>query len=227
MEPEFWHQRWAAGRIGFHQQKVNSRLRKLWPAFAAGAGAQVFVPLCGKSLDMRWLAAQNYSVLGVEISAAACRDFYAENNMPISRRPPAPNFPFAKFTGATGGARVRLWCGDFFKLTAAHLNGIRLVYDRAALIALPRAMRPAYARHLAELLRAGAKIFLISMEYDENKMQGPPFSVAEQEVRDLFADNFSVDVLARSSGPDIVGNLAARGLDTLNETVYALQRRPR
>ncbi len=229
MQRDFWRQRWREGRLGFHQQKVNSRLRKLWDIFELAKGERVLVPLCGKSLDMLWLAQQGYPVFGVEISDLACRDFYAENNLQYriverngsgdsAHDKAAP--PVVRFIGAD----IELWCGDFFALQADEMRDIRVAYDRAALIALPAAMRRDYVAHLAALLQPGAQVLLLSMDYDESKMKGPPFSVAENEVRDLFEYEFCVEILAQSSGPDIVGNLAERGLDTLNEKVYRMTR---
>ncbi len=225
MDHDFWHQRWAAGRLGFHQQKINSRLRKFWTAAAPVKGEKVLVPLCGKSLDMLWLAGEGHPVVGVEVSDVACRDFFIENELQYQCTC-EDGAPFVRYTGGGGGGGggIELWCGDFFDLKPADLLDVHVVYDRASLIALPDGMRAAYAAHLAALLQPGARVFLISMDYDENKMKGPPFSVPEDEVRGLFADEFSVDIITQSSGPDIVGHLAARGLDTLNEKVYLMRR---
>lgn len=229
MHHHFWQQRWREGRLGFHQQKVNSRLRKLWTQFTQPTPAQktappapVFVPLCGKTLDMLWLSQQSHPVLGIEISEIACHHFYRENQIPYqtTETPNPPAQPFTKFLGAN----IQLWCGDFFALRPHHLTHTPLAYDRASLIALPREMRPAYAAHLAHLLQPNARVLLISMDYDQNKMKGPPFSVPETEIRQLFTPAFTLKIIAQSSGPDIVGNLAQRGLDTLNEKVYALTR---
>ena len=217
MEPEFWQQRWSENKIGFHQQKINSRLRKLWPGLGVPRGAEVFVPLCGKSLDMLWLAEQGYRVLGIELSAAACESFFVENGIAYRAEVRGP------FTGYIGEA-ITLYAGDFFDLSANDLSAVRGVYDRAALIALPESMRPGYARHMTDILPSGCRGLLIGMTYDERKMQGPPFSVGEAEVRELFEPGFSVDLISESSGPDIVGNLRDRGLDTLDEKVYRLAR---
>ncbi len=217
MEPEFWHQRWSENKIGFHQQKINSRLRKLWPGLGVPRGADVFVPLCGKSLDMLWLAGQGYRVLGIELSAPACEAFFVENG--IAFRAEARGL----FTGYTSEA-ITLYAGDFFDLSAGDLSAVEGFYDRAALIALPQAMRPGYAGHMMDILPAGCRGFLIGMTYDEQKMQGPPFSVGEEEIRELFEPGFSVDLVSESSGPEIVGNLRERGLDTLDEKVYRLAR---
>ncbi len=222
MEHTFWHDRWAAGKLGFHQQKVNSRLKKFCDEIAPAKGAKVFVPLCGKSLDMLWLAEGGYEVLGIDLSDIACRDFYVENKLRYARENNAA--PFVRFVGEHVGEHIEIWCGDFFDLKPHHLDNIQVVYDRAALIALPEAMRARYASHLATLLPPASRIFLISMDYDEKKMNGPPFSVPEDAVRELFKNDFSVEIIAQSSGPDIVGHLADRGLDTLNEKVYRLTR---
>ena len=119
-----------------------------------------------------------------------------------------------------------MWQGDFFALEPLDLANVVAVYDRASLIALPPAMRERYAQHLAMLLNPGCQILLISMDYDESKMKGPPFSVDEKEVRQLFEEKFSIQRIGYSSGPDIVGNLADRGLDTLTEKVYVMKRKP-
>ncbi len=167
---------------------------------------------------MLWFVDNGYRVFGNEISEIACHDFYRENNLPYQAQDRAPFIQFS-------GERIELWCGDFFDLKPIDLLGIRLVYDRAALIALPDSMRGDYALHLSSLLQSGTQIFLISMDYDESKMEAPPFSVPEADVRELFENHFVVEIIAQSSGPDIVGNLAERGLDTLNEKVYRIVRR--
>ena len=220
MEASFWHQRWSENQIGFHQENVNSRLIRLWPELDITPGAGVFVPLCGKSTDMLWLAEQGYRVLGVELSEPACEAFFQENGLSCRTE---RRGAFIEFTGDN----VRLLAGDFFSLTRADLEEVMAFYDRAALVALPESMRPDYARHMGEILRPGSRGLCISMSYDESRMNGPPFSVTEEEVRRLFAPLFDVDTLARSSGPEIVGNLRERGLDTLDEAVFRMVRHDR
>ncbi len=218
MEPDFWHERWKENRIGFHQQKINSRLKKLWPVLEVPAGARILVPLCGKTLDMLWLRDAGHEVLGVELSAEACAAFFEENELPCARR---GGDRFEHFTGEG----IELLAGNFFTLGSNDTADIAAAYDRAALVAMPAAMRPDYANHLAELLPKGSQVLLISMDYDQQRMDGPPFAVPENEVRSLFSPAFDVEIIATSSGPDIVGNLAERGLDTLEEKVYRLVRR--
>ncbi|MGB5705307.1 MAG: thiopurine S-methyltransferase [Arenicellales bacterium] len=220
MESDFWHQRWSENQIGFHQEKINSRLVKLWPKIALQCGDKVFVPLCGKSKDMLWLAAQTHSVLGVELSPIACREFFEDNGIKYLISHEAK---FEVFRGDTD--TIELWSGDFFELSVEHLSNVAGVYDRASLIALPPSMREKYVAHLGSILKSRTKVLLIAMEYDEHKMKGPPFSVSEEEVRTLFDKDFTLEQISESSGPDIVGNLKQRGLDTLTEKIFLLERR--
>jgi len=217
MDPQFWHERWTENQIGFHQENVNSRLKKLWPALELCVGDKVFVPLCGKTRDMIWLADQSFQVLGVELSEIACEDFFKENKIEY-------NSHRGKRFSAYQGQKIELWAGDFFNLKKEDLAGIDGVYDRASLVALPVSMRQKYVNHLGSLLDFGTKVLLISMEYDQNKMQGPPFSVTEVEIQLLFEKKFLIKKVSESSGPDIVGNLKQRGLDTLIEKIFLLTR---
>ncbi len=210
-----WLERWQDDRIGFHQQKINSRLTRLWPSLQLSKKSGVFVPLCGKTLDMVWIRNQGFKVIGCELSEIACRDFFLENQIEFSSDSAEK---FQKYSGDG----VSLLQGDIFDMTAEMLTSVSGVFDRAALIALPAETRIRYASHLASILPLDAKILLISMEYDQDKMQGPPFSVSESEVKNLFQPHFNVEVISHSSGPDIVGNLKERGLDTLDEKVYLM-----
>lgn len=216
MEPDFWHQRWQENKIGFHQGEVNPYLRKYWPALNVPAPARILVPLCGKSLDLVWLVQQGYQVEGVELSELAVRAFFEEQGM-VARQRQDGDWQVWE------GHNLRLWCGDFFHLRAAQLGPIDAVYDRAALIALPAAMRQQYVQHMQTLVGAVPHL-LVTLEYPQSKMDGPPFSVEQAEVESLYSERYSGthaqicdDVLSHNA------NLQERGLDHLNECVYLLQ----
>lgn len=218
MDPDFWHQRWRENQIGFHQPDVNLHLQAFWPQLGVPGGGRVFVPLCGKSLDMRWLRQQGCRVVGVEISPVAVQDFFREQGL----QPDCTRTAHFERCSADG---IELLCGDFFDLTRADLDGVAAVYDRASLIALPPSLRVDYARHLTGLLAPATPVLLVTLEYDQDQMQGPPFSVTESEVRRLFEAGFEVevqhadDVLAREP------RFRERGLTRLDEKVYLLRRR--
>ncbi len=216
MEPDFWHQRWQENLIGFHQNEINPYLLEYWPQLELDDGSGVLVPLCGKSLDMLWLA-ERYSVHGVELSPRAVEDFFTEQQLESSRREEG-EFSVCETTGMT------LYCGDFFNLQSAMLGKINAIYDRAALIALPPDMRARYVSHLSSLCLAGTQMLLVTMVYNQTEMSGPPFSVEAAEVHALFGADWRVerlhedDILAREA------KFRERGLGRLSENIYLLRK---
>ena len=217
MEPDFWHDRWQQGQIGFHQDQINDYLVRNWERVQAPAGSRVLVPLAGKSLDMLWLRDQGHQVMGVEVSPLAVDAFFEENGIAAVEE---QDGPFRR----KRGDGVELWCGDFFDLTPEHTQDLGGVYDRASLIALPPSMRERYARHLAELLPTGTRVLLITFEYPQAEMDGPPFSVSEEEVNDLYRDTFTVECLERFDALAANARFQERGLTSLYEKNFLLTR---
>ncbi len=219
MQPEFWLERWRNGQTGFHQPQANPHLCQWWPRLQLPAAARVFVPLCGKSLDLLWLAERGHPVVGVELSALAVEAFFAENGLRPERTQVGP------FIQWHCGA-IRLLQGDLFDLDPALLGPVEALYDRASLVALPPAMRRAYARHMAGLVPTGAHGLLVTMVYPAEQMTGPPFSVTEEEVLQLYGQDWDVDcccevdILAEHPG------FREAGLTRLEERVYRLRRGP-
>ncbi len=221
MSENRWHESWKSGKIGFHQTRFNTRLEKYWPALGLEAGAPVLVPLCGKSLDMLLLHQLGHPVVGVELSEIAVEAFFVENDLSFEHKKTGN---LHEFTGTGKALGIRLLAGDLFELETAQTGPLKGFYDRASLIALPPETRQQYVDKMASLLPSGAVGLLIGLSYDPSKMSGPPFSVPDTEVRTLFAQDFQVTELSHSSGPDRLGNLADRGLDTMDEHVYQLLR---
>ena len=191
MEHEFWHARWAKNEIGFHQGTVNQYLYDHWSEFAGKSTDAVFVPLCGKAHDMWWLHDRGHPVLGVELSDIACKDFFAEANEKASVHPGEP------FTTLRHDD-LEIWCCDFFQLVPDDLRPVRLVYDRAALIAMPPEMRREYVEHLTAIMPDEARILLITLDYDGSEMQGPPFNVPDSEVFQLFGEDYDIRHILRN-----------------------------
>jgi thiopurine S-methyltransferase len=218
MDHGFWQERWQRGEIGFHQARVNGLLSRLWPRLALPKESTVFVPLAGKSQDMAWLASEGHSVAGVELSEIAVSDFFKESGLTPERTSDG------RFEISAAG-RFKLYRGDFFDLTAEDLKDVAAVYDRAALIALPPAIRQRYAGAFARILPPDAVIFLISIEYPEGALSGAPFSVPQSEIEQLYGDAFDLEILERRDGLTHSENLKKRGVTWLEETAYRLKRR--
>jgi thiopurine S-methyltransferase len=215
VESDFWHQRWHSDRIGFHRHEINPHLRRFWERAGIPDGGPVLVPLCGKSHDLRWLADRGHPVIGVELSPVAVEAFFRAQGWWAE---PRKEGAFERWE-AHG---VTLLCGDIFDLSRVDLSAVVAVYDRAALIALPREMRPRYARHLQRLTPAGASTLLVTLEYDAARMDGPPFPVAEQEVRDLYGAYNRITRLYTHDALADEPHFRDRGLDALVEQVYLL-----
>ncbi|QIL20281.1 thiopurine S-methyltransferase [Thermomonas sp. HDW16] len=217
MHPEFWHQRWADNQIGFHQDTPTPLLLKHWPALDIPAGAQVFVPLAGKSLDMVWFAAQGYRVLGVELSQLAIEQFFVEHGL----QPDIRESKYGRHYSANG---IELICGDAFALDAQALRDCAAVFDRAALIALPPELRQRYAREVYAKLPTGCRGLLITLEYPQAERAGPPFSVLQDEVLSLYSADWDIELLERRPiPPEHPGYVA--GVSQLDTAVYVLRRR--
>ncbi|HEY1069307.1 MAG TPA: thiopurine S-methyltransferase [Thermomonas sp.] len=217
MQPDFWQQRWAEQQIGFHQATPTPLLLKHWPALGVPAGATVFVPLAGKSLDMAWLAGQGHRVLGVELSQLAVDAFFAEHGL-------VPEVEETRYGRHHRAGGIELIRGDAFGLDAGLLAGCAAVFDRAALIALPPDLRRRYAGELYARLPAGCRGLLVTLEYPQAERDGPPFSVPEEEVRGLYGADWTVDLLERRTiPPGHPGHVA--GVSRLDTAVFALHRR--
>ncbi|WP_323161268.1 thiopurine S-methyltransferase [Pseudomonas fluorescens] len=215
MQPEFWHKKWESNQIAFHQPEVNPYLQRHWSGLAIPPQSWVLVPLCGKSLDLLWLAGQGHRVLGVELSEKAVEDFFREQQLQpqISEE--------GGFKVYRAGA-IELWCGDFFALSASDVADCTALYDRAALIALPAPMRERYAAHLLSILPTGLRGLLITLDYDQAQMPGPPFAVTDGEVQQLFGGDWTVEAL---EGQDVLsesGKFLQAGVTRLEERVYRL-----
>ena len=217
MEPQFWNKRWRDNMIGFHEPAVNEQLMRFWPQLGLPQSARVFVPLCGKTLDMAWLAQQGHSILGVELSELAMRAFFDEQQM-------NPELAHADGFGIYTADAITLYCGDFFNLQERHLAGVDAVYDRASLIALPPSMRQAYAAKLSEMLLPKTQMLLLAVSYVQEQMDGPPFSVPESEVHQLYEAAFDIELLEHNDTLHKESKFQERGLTQFEVSAYRLQR---
>jgi thiopurine S-methyltransferase len=228
VKTQFWHERWASGQLGFHQTEVNEKLVQYWSRLGLADDASVFVPLCGKSLDMVWLRSQGHPVIGVELSPIAIKEFFREAALShLEEESDDDRDERARTFRHFSGSGYDLYCGDFFDLDAELLREVRGVYDRGALIALPDEMRARYAAKMIEILPAGTRILLMVVEYDTSRMSGPPHSVSPADAEALFGADFEVEVLETRGALDPGPRFRERGLDAWTEHVMLLTHRSR
>lgn len=217
MEPDFWLERWREGSTHFHQSRVTPLLQKYWPTLELPAGCKVLVPLCGKSLDMLWLAEQGFQVLGIELSPLAVEQFFAENQLEAS----AHESPMGRHFVS---GNIEIICGDIFNMDATTLDACLGVYDRAALVALPADLRARYADFVYGQLSAQYRGLLLTLDYPQDQMPGPPFSVDDAQVQALYAPHSSATLLSRRDILEKEPKFAQRGVTRMDTLVYRLER---
>lgn len=211
MDAQFWHDRWASNEIGFHKSEVNPLLVKYVNELALGKGSRVFVPLCGKTLDIFWLLSNGYCVAGAELSAMAVEQLFAQLEVKptITRHGEIHHYQ---------ADSIDIFVGDVFNVTKSMLGPVDAIYDRAALVALPPNLRSRYAVHLLEITDRAPQL-LISYEYDQRLAEGPPFSISKEEVHRHYEHHYTVRLL---TSLDVPGGL--KGKCAATEHVWLLRK---
>lgn len=209
MDKNYWHQRWGANRIAFHNLEAHPLLIKHFKDISKQKPGRVFVPLCGKTLDITWLLTNGHQVAGVELSELAIEQLFAG----LGIEPTITEVDGFKHYSATN---IDIFSGDFFDLTSNILGPIDAIFDRAALVALPEEIRAQYAKHIASITNAAPQL-LITFEYDQSLANGPPFSVSSAEVHQHYAKCYDIRALAEV---DVVGGVKGTAA---TESVWLLE----
>jgi thiopurine S-methyltransferase len=211
MDAEFWHQKWQNNQIGFHRDVVNPFLVDYIDHLALKAGQRVFLPLCGKTLDIAWLLSKGYQVIGVELHEPAVIELFEGLGV-------EPHITVVQDSKRYEHAGVTLFVGDLFDLTQQDLGRVDAVYDRAAIVALPETMRSRYTQHVV-MISALASQLLINYEYDQTALNGPPFSVSNDELKTHYSEHYTMTLLHHC---DVKGGM--KGQCPATENVWLLQR---
>lgn len=199
MDKQFWIDKWAANEIGFHEPKGNALLVKHLDALGLKKNSRLFLPLCGKTLDIAWLLSQGFRIVGIELIEMAVEQLFSQ----LKVKPDISNLGRLKCYSA---GNIDIYVGDIFELDQTVLGPVDAIYDRAALVALPHNMRRRYVQHVMAITDTAPQL-LNCLEYDQNKMDGPPFSISEAEVRRHYQDDYQITLLESS---DIEGGLKGK-----------------
>lgn len=213
MEADFWHKRWDENKVAFHEGKTNVLFERYFNKLELELGARIFVPLCGKTEDFSWLLAKGFKVVGVELSEKAIVQLFENLGLEPNIENTSTESGSLKHYSAEN---IDIFVGDIFDITSEALGKVDVVYDRAALVALPFEMRMRYALHLSEISRFAPQL-LISFEYDQNAVDGPPFCVNGEEVQNLYGKNFKLEKL---ESRQVKGGL--RGVIEADEIIWFL-----
>lgn len=211
MEPDFWHQKWASNVIGFHLDAPNPLLVKYFDYLSLRKNSLIFVPLCGKTLDIGWLLSMGHRVIGVELSEIAVNGLFDQLGL-------SPEIKKEDGLSLYEAEDIKIYVGDIFNLQPKHLEKVEAVYDRGAFVALPAEMRQRYTKHIIHITQ-GASQFLVSFEYDQSQLAGPPFATNNHEVMQHFQQDYDVQLLASHS---VEGGL--KGQCNATEMVWFLKK---
>ncbi len=194
MDTNFWLQKWKDNNIAFHKSEANPLLVKHFDQLSLAEGDRVFLPLCGKTLDIAWLLSKGYRIAGAELSAIAINQLFA--NLKIQ-----PKISPAGQLQHYSAQNIDIFVGNIFDLPKSVLGPVDAIYDRAALVALPKEVRDRYTAHLAQITQTAPQL-IICYEYDQTLMSGPPFSITEQEIRQHYEGSYALDLIESRSMPD-------------------------
>lgn len=214
MDSRFWLQKWKTNNIGFHRSEANPTLVKYFGELSLLKGSRVFVPLCGKTLDIAWLLSMGYRVAGAELIEMAVEQLFDE----LGVKPKISRIRKTRLYRAEG---IDIFVGNIFDVSNKILGSVDAVYDRAALVALPEDMRHRYTAHLTEMTGQAPQL-LVTYEYDQNLMAGPPFSVSNEEVNQHYRNRYEMSLIAST---DVVGGL--KGKCAAKENVWLLKNHQR
>jgi thiopurine S-methyltransferase len=199
MEPEFWHNKWETNEIGFHNESVHPLLAQHVATLSLSPTMRLFLPLCGKTRDIAWLVEQGYRVVGIELSQLAVEQLFSELAL-------SPEVIENTAVTQYRASQLDIFVGDIFNLRAEHIGQVDAIYDRAALVALPYAMRQKYTSHLIEITQSAPQL-LIAFDYDQSLMNGPPFSVIDDEIHQHYASTYAIEQI---DAVDVEGGLKGR-----------------
>lgn len=227
MEHDFWHNKWEIQQAGFHLEYVHPLLKRNLSLFQAdktlkedeNKPSKIFVPLCGKTLDIGYLLTQGYSVVAVELSDIAVQNVLTSLDLQPDNQPTISEWVGGKCYRAKN---LEIFVGDFFALTQADLGDIALVYDRAALVALPDSMRIDYAKQLAKITQQAPQL-LITLDYDQTVAGGPPFAVSNAEVESLYSATYPLQLLEEDDIIEQEPRFKAKGLTSFYQRAYRLK----
>jgi thiopurine S-methyltransferase len=210
MDPNFWHRRWETKETGWHEGRANPLLVKHFHELSLAKGRRIFVPLCGKTLDIGWLLSKGHRVAGAELSQLAIEQLFIDLGV-------QPEISKVGQVEQWSAKNLDIFVGDIFALSRKVLGSVDAIYDRAALVAFPEEMRNRYTAHLTEITGKAPQL-LICYEYDQRLADGPPFSVSGDEIKRHYAGTYGVTLIEST---DVAGGL--KGKVAAKENVWLLK----
>lgn len=216
-----WQKRWSERKIGFHQEEAHVFLEKYVDRILnKKEKASVFMPLCGKSVDIKWLSDRGHCVVGVECSSMALEEFFQEQNVEYTIEP-AEQVNGSIYKSKDG--KIKIYCCDFFAFSKDNEGQFDSIWDRAAMVAINRSDRKKYTDLLKTLMKPDGRLALVTLEFDDTIHAGPPHNFPEDKVRDLYEDTCSVETVETLDG--LKERHKDWGLTSMDEKFYLIMKK--
>ncbi|KAI5622776.1 putative thiopurine S-methyltransferase, partial [Silurus asotus] len=248
MAPSEWEERWQEGRIGFHQPHVHQQVLLLLmlkdnldKVLCGREQVRFFFPLCGKAVDMKWLADMGHVIVGVDISEIGIKQFFEEQNLEYKEEP-VPAIPEAKvhlisiyllyelklrtlkygtfFCFQSSDAKISLYKCNLYEFSSAIEGQFGGIWDRGSLVAINPCDRQKYASLIMSLMDKDCKYLLNTLEYNPELYKGPPFFVPEEVVKSLYGNACDIELVQQRDA--LREKFKAWGIDSLLEKLYLL-----
>jgi len=187
MEADFWHKLWETNDTGWHLEDTNPFLIEFFSKLELSDDSRIFIPLCGKTIDIKWLLNKGHKVVGAELNEDAIKELFISLSL-------QPNIQkIGNFT-LYRSKNIDIFVGDIFELNKDILGKVDAIYDRGALVALPREMRIQYTSLLLNITEPAPQL-LINFEYDQSLYEGPPFSITKTEIEEHYGELYDIKLL--------------------------------
>jgi len=196
---DYWKNRWNDGQTQWHKSEVHQILTTYFDkTFPSASETKIFVPLCGKTVDMKWFYDKKMSVVGLDGVKQSLEQFLSEQGIESSVQK-VPSLGDQAEVFISSDDKMHLYCADLFKFSKEIEGTFDAVWDRGSLVALNREDVKEYVKIIKSLLKPGGRCLLEIFEYDVTKVVGhpPPHPMLESEVRQLYESDCTVELLHR------------------------------
>lgn len=187
MKADFWHNLWETNNTGWHLDDTNPFLLEFFSQLNLKTNSRIFIPLCGKTVDIKWLLSKGHKVVGIELSENAIKELFIS----LSLKPKIQKIGAFTLYSAKD---IDIFVGDIFGLNKEILGQVDVIYDRGALVALPKEMQIKYTPLLINVTESAPQL-LINFEYDQSLYEGPPFSITKTEIEDYYKEFYNIKLL--------------------------------
>ncbi|KAJ8302290.1 hypothetical protein KUTeg_021277 [Tegillarca granosa] len=192
---EQWKAAWENGKAVWQVHHVNVALkRNIHRLKIENSGdPKILLPLCGKTRDIKWLWEQGFTVVGVEVSEIAIKDFFAENDI---------KYEVSQIKGCPGvlyrstDDRILLRVSSNTSGTEEHSQLFLNQKGGNNFVAYHdiNHTRYKYASAISELMSDNCKMLLETLEKNIDVDPGqPPFDFQEPEMRQHFNQQFELE----------------------------------